>query len=69
MFVMKKISLSAIACCMSLLLLAQEKSTDVNINVNKDGGGSVWSSPILWIVGAAVFIILLVAVSRSGSRQ
>jgi hypothetical protein len=54
----------------SLLLVAQEKKTDVDINVNKDGGGgSFWGSPVMWVIGAAVFIIILVAVSRSGSRQ
>jgi hypothetical protein len=41
-----------------------------SININKDkGGSSFWGSPILWVIGAAVFIIVLVAVSRSGSRQ
>lgn len=58
------------ALLISSLLLAQEKATDVDINVNKDGGGgSIWGSPVFWIVGAALFIIILVAVSRSGSRQ
>jgi hypothetical protein len=67
---MKKLSLSVMTLLISSLLLAQEKATDVNINVNKDGGGgSFWGSPVFWIVGAALFIIVLVAVSRSGSRQ
>jgi hypothetical protein len=67
---MKKLCSSAIAVLLSSILIAQEKATDVDININKDkGGSSIWGSPILWVVGAAVFIILLVAVSRSGSRQ
>lgn len=67
---MKKICSSVIAVLISSILIAQEKATDVDININKDkGGSSIWGSPILWVVGAAVFIIILVAVSRSGSRQ
>lgn len=51
------------AALASLLLIAQEKSADVDINVNKDsGGGSFWGSPVFWVIGAAVFIIILVAV-------
>jgi hypothetical protein len=67
---MKKVCLSTMAAFISLILFAQEKKTDVNINVNKDsGGGSFWGSPVMWVIGAAVFIILLVAVSRGSSRQ
>ena len=66
---MKRVYLSVLAALSSLVLFAQEKATDVNINVNKEGGGSFWGSPVFWIVGAALFIIILVAVSRSGSRQ
>lgn len=67
---MKKLCSSVLAVLISSILIAQEKATDVDININKDkGGGSIWGSPILWVVGAAVFIIILVAVSRSGSRQ
>src|SRR5687767_3420503 len=67
---MKKVCLSMMAAFISLVLFAQEKGADVEVNVNKDkGGGSFWGSPVMWIVGAAVFIILLVAVSRGSSRQ
>jgi hypothetical protein len=67
---MKKLSSSLAALLISSILFAQEKATDVDININKDkGGSSIWGSPILWVIGAAVFIIVLVAVSRSGSRQ
>ena len=66
---MKKICLSTIAALVNVALIAQEKSTDVNINIKKDNGGNFWGSPLVWIIGAAIFIILLVAVSRSGSRQ
>jgi hypothetical protein len=67
---MKRVYLSVLAALTSLVLFAQEKATEVDINVNKDsGGGTFWGSPVFWIIGAALFIIVLVAVSRSGSRQ
>ena len=67
---MKRIYLSVMAAFTSLILFAQEKSADVDININKDSGeGSFWGSPVMWIIGAAVFIILLVAVSRGRSTS
>jgi hypothetical protein len=41
---------------------AQEKSVDVNIN--KDSGGGFFASPWVWVVGGAIFILLLVALLR-----
>ena len=68
--VMKRMCLTIIAAFTGMLALAQEKGADIDVNINKDGGGSsFWGSPVMWIVGAAVFIILLVAVSRGSSRQ
>ena len=66
---MKRVYLPVMAALISAVCFAQEKKAEVDINVNKDSGGSVWGSPLLWIIGAAVFIILLVAVARGGSRR
>jgi len=55
----------------SLLLLsvysfAQDKGLDVDINVKKE---SEWyQQPWVWIVGGAVFILLLAAILRSNSK-
>jgi hypothetical protein len=67
---MKKMILSFIAALYSTLLLAQEAETkNVNIDINTDGAGSAWyTSPWVWVVGAAVFILLLVALTRGGRR-
>jgi len=53
----------------SIVTLAQDGGgKDVNINVNTKG--SAWyATPWVWVVGAAVFILLLVALSRSNSRR
>ena len=65
---MKKAFLTLmIALYSSMALLAQEtKKVDVDINTNK--GDNWYASPWVWIVGAAVFILLLVALTRGGRR-
>ena len=66
---MKKATMSLMTIFISMVLWAQEKTTDVNIDVNKDTNTANWyASPWVWVVGAAVFIILLVALT-SGSRS
>jgi hypothetical protein len=69
---MKKALLTFVTALFSLLVMAQgeggTKSVDVNINTNK-GGGNWYASPWVWVVGAAVFILLLVALSRGGRRR
>ena len=52
----------------SMAVFAQEK-TDVDINLNKGGSSSNWyTQPWVWIVGAAIFVLLLVALLR-GNRS
>jgi len=43
------------------------KSVDVNINAKNDG--NFFSNPIVWVVGGAVFILLLVALMRSNNKS
>jgi hypothetical protein len=51
---------------MALITFAQDKKEiDVNVNSNKN---NFWGQPWVWVVGAAVFILLLVAILRSGRR-
>ena len=52
---------------LSLATFAQEKGIDVDINVKKE---SQWyQQPWVWVVGAAVFILLLAAILRSNSTS
>jgi len=54
----------------SLVTLAQEKSAEINVDITKDGGntaGAWYNQPLVWIIGAAVFILLLVALLRGNS--
>lgn len=51
----------------SIACLAQEGGAEIDVNVNKDGG-NWYSQPWVWIVGVAVFILLLVALLRGNRR-
>ena len=65
---MKKISSAFMALFLSALSFAQDKQVDININEKSSGG--FWGSPWMWVIGAAVFILLLVAItSRSRSTE
>jgi hypothetical protein len=56
----------ALMLLFALKLFAQDKKVDIDVNVNK--GGAWYSHPWVWVVGGAVFILLLVALLR-GKRD
>lgn len=67
---MKKIFLSVFSAMVSLVLFAQEKKAEIDVDINKGGSDSNWyASPWVWVVGAAVFILLLVALTRGSGRR
>ncbi len=63
-----KFMMSLISVMASIVAFAQDKTVDVNINSDK-GGGNFFASPWVWVVGVAVFILLLVALMRGGGRK
>lgn len=56
---MKQMYLMALASLFSVYAVAQ----GIEIDVDKDEGGW-WENPVVWVIGAAVFILLLVALLR-----
>ncbi len=60
---MKKISLLLFATLYGTLLLAQEDVKNIDVNINSDSD-TWYASPWVWIAGAAVFILLMVALTR-----
>ena len=47
--------------------LAQDKKVEIDIGVNKE---PVWyQQPWAWVIGAAIFILLLVALLRGGKKK
>lgn len=66
---MKKLILSLWLALCSVVVLAQEGETkNIDINISTDDG-AWYTAPWVWVVGAAVFILLLVALTRGGSRR
>jgi len=52
---------------LSVIAFAQDKGVDIDINVKKE---SAWyQSPVVWVIGGAVFILLLVALLRGGAKR
>lgn len=69
---MKRMSLLMLTAFYALVTGAQDGggAKDINVDINTDGGGAgFWANPIVWIVGAAVFILLLVALLRGGRKD
>ena len=52
---------------LSLASYAQEKGIDVDINVKKEN--EWYQQPWVWVVGAAVFILLLAAILKSNKTS
>jgi hypothetical protein len=62
-----RLTTTLLSSFLSLLSFAQDKGIDVDINVKKE---SAWyQSPIVWVIGGAVFILLLVALLRGGEKK
>ena len=64
----RKIAMITFTLIFSLTsLLAQDKKVEIDIGVNKE---PVWyQQPWAWILGAAIFILLLVALLRGGKKN
>ncbi len=59
-------TLLLLTCC-SVITFAQDKGVDIDINLKKE---SAWyQSPVVWVIGGAVFILLLVALLRGGEKR
>lgn len=52
----------------SMYSFAQDKGLDIDVDINKDDG-NLFAKPWVWIVGGAVFILLLVALLRGGGKK
>jgi hypothetical protein len=66
--IVRTTTLWVLATLLSIVSFAQDKKVDVDVNLNKDGGSTWYTQPWVWIVGAAVFILLIVALTRGNNR-
>ena len=54
----------------SVVSFAQTAPEKVEVDINADGGGSVWyGQPWVWAVGVAVFLVIIVAITRSNNKN
>ena len=61
-----KAALVVAICFIQTLTWAQDKGLDIDVKVDK--GGDWYANPIVWIIGGAVFILLLVALLRGNKN-
>ena len=67
---MKKVFASIVATILSFVIFAQEKGAEVNVDVTKTTTTAHWyASPWVRVVGAAVFILLVVALTTRSSTS
>ncbi len=63
----QKISMVLFSLFVSVMAFAQD-AEKIDVDIDADGGG-FFASPWVWVVGVAVFILLLVALMRGGGRK
>jgi hypothetical protein len=66
---MKKIYLAAGAALFNVVAWAQERSADVDVDIDKSGDAATGGIPWMWIIGAIVVILLIVALSGGRRRR
>ena len=66
--VIKSLGASIAMLLLSVVAWAQEKKVDVNIETSSTTH-TWYTQPWVWIVGGAIFILLLVALVRGGSTS
>ncbi len=65
----KTLQLMIASLLFSFYSIAQDKKVDININTKSDNGGGFFMQPWVWVVGGAVFILLLVALLRNNRSR
>lgn len=67
-FVAFAVAVSAIFT--SVASYAQSVPEKVDVDINTNGGGAVWyGQPWVWAVGVAIFIVIIVAITRSNNKS
>lgn len=63
-----RISAMLLMVFMSSIAWAQDKGIDIDVNLDKKGG-NWYSNPIVYVIGGAIFILLLVALLKGGNKS
>jgi hypothetical protein len=67
--IMKRFYFTLMTILFSVLSFAQGETREVDVNISTGNDGNWYASPWVWVVGAAVFILLLVALTRGSGRR
>lgn len=67
-------ALAVMANFVVVLVKAQEKAADLNVDVDLDKGGDAmggdWmSNPLVWVICALVLIVIIALVARGGGNK
>ena len=65
----RTISLVVLSFLSTLIALAQDEATSLEINITTDDGGVFYTQVWFWIIVGLVFILLLVALLRGGGGK
>ena len=72
MNILSSLSRSAYLLLLSFFItvstFAQDKKVDIDINTKSENEG-FWMQPWVWVVGGAIFVLLLVALLRGGKKD
>ncbi len=64
----KKLGLLLTGIIVSMLTFAQEKGVDVDLKVT-ESSNTWYTQPWMWVVGGAVFVLILVALLKGGKKS
>ncbi len=53
----------------SVATFAQDAPEKVDVNISTDGGSVWYGQPWVWAVGVAIFIVIIVAITRSSKSN
>jgi putative copper export protein len=71
--VVKTIFMTLLIFCVSIItslkLAAQSVPDKVEVDINTSGESTWYGQPWVWAIGVAVFIIIIVAITRNGNRN
>ncbi len=72
--ILAKIQTLVLTMFASVLIFAQEKASDLKVDVDIDKpaeamGGDWMSNPLVWVIGALVLILIIALVARGGGNK
>jgi hypothetical protein len=68
--IVTRFTLAIFSMMMTIVTFAQDATKKVDVDISTDkGGDGFFASPWVWIIGIAVFILLLVALMRPSRRS